>query len=266
MAQLKQDASGTYYEDKLSAQVRARLLFDRETDIEAANNVGVVTNEFLEKLAKQKFELEKQRNAMLKGIFVMTFLMFFVSNGQDLTLPYISIKLSNVPGLNALLGLLMAVFLLFAQITGISIGAYSGLMEAVAKKRSANTLIDPDIISASVVPFQMVFKVLNSQFNIYHPVHIIPKRAASLVYWLAVNFIGALFVVTALLIFAYTGYFLIEHVPNSTFGVGAKSIGFAVMAAAILLNISADWAFSQKIYTTNSDDSQLTTELPSNNA
>lgn len=260
MEKLKQDAFGSYSEQKLSAQVRARLLFDREADIDAANKVGIVTNEFLEKLAKQKFELEKQRNGMLMGIFAMTFLMFFVANGQDMTLPYLNIKLSNVPGLNALIGLLMAFFLLLVQTTGISIGAYSGLMESVAKKRSADTLIDPDIVSASVVPLQMVFKVLSSQFNIYHPVHIVPKRFGSFVYWVAINFIAMLFFVITLLIFAYTGYFLIMHVPNSVFGIGAKAVGFAVMTAAILLNIAADWAFSQKVYSLHSDDLTPITE------
>lgn len=248
MSDYQTDKLGVWFKSRMSAQVRARLLFDREIDIDAAHNVGIASNEFLEKLAKQKFELEKQRNSLISGIFILTFAVFFAANGKDFKVPGLEITLSSVPGVHSLIGLAAAFFILFAQIAGINIGAYSGLMEAISKKRSANTLVDPDIISASVIPFQMIFKILNPNFNTYHVVHIVPQWLGALFYRVSMGLLSLLLLGCVLLIMSYTAYFLAAHVPNTVFGIAAKIAGFTALACTLLLNLAADFEFSQRSY------------------
>ena len=223
------------------------MLFSRESDIDAIHKLNFFSEETLEKLVKQKFALEKQRDNMLRNIIALAFLMYLVSNGQSMVLPFLKIDLASIPGLQALLGLLMAVHILFAEIAGINVGAYSGLIEEFSKRKSNDTVIDPDLVTASVVPFQMFLKILRVRFNIYHPVHIVPHGFCAFMYAASIFVTMALIFSFIALVYLYTAYFLAFEVPNSYFGIGAKTIGYIALVATALIHIAANWEFKQTV-------------------
>ena len=185
---------------------------------------------------------------MLRTMMALTFLMFFVSNGQSMTIPYFKIDLASVPGLNALIGFANSFTILMIAMTGVTIGAYGGLIDQFAQQRSNNTVVDPDIISASLSPQMLAMKILRVQFNTHHPVYIVPKAIGSFVYGCAVHSVVLAIFGTAILVYLYTIYFLVAQVPNNYFGIGAKSLSLFFLTSSAIISIAANWDFAQRVY------------------
>lgn len=241
----------TWFPQRLSAQVRARLLFARESEIDAEREVAVFSDEILEGLVKQRAHFEEQRTAMLRTIIILAFVMFFVSNGQNMVVPYLNIDLASIPGLNALLGFATSFSILMLALTGVNIGAYGGLIDQFSSRRSGNTLVDPDIITASVAPLQLSLKIFRVQFNTFHPVHIVPGGFAAFLYSAAVLSMIMVVMGSALLVCVYTCYFLVVHVPNNYFGIGAKCISFFSLFGAAIISFAANAELKQRVYLVN---------------
>lgn len=237
-----------WYNDSLSAQVRARLLFAREAEIDAAKAASVFTDEVFEGLVRQRATLETQRTRMLQAAIVLTFTMFFVSNGQSLTLPYVGIDLASVPGLSALLGFTTSFTLLMLSLCGANIGAYGGLIDQFSRRRAKDGLVDQDIVSASIAPTQLVLKILNARFSWFHTVHVKPYWLGTSIYNLALWSTTTVLLGSGLFIYTYTAYFLITNIPNNYFGIGSKAISLFTLLAALLVHIAVNWSFKQRVY------------------
>lgn len=240
--------SPKHFYDKYSAQVRARLLFQREVDLASAGDNKFFSKETYDGIVQQRAEIEKQRNGFLRNVFFCIFAMILVSNGQDVTIPVLNMNLASIPGLNPLLSIYAAITIFFSGIFSISVGAYTGLMDQFSIKLTGDSLVDPDILSASKAPQQLFLKVFRVRFNTFHPVHIEPTPFSRFLY----HFATFLVLLPLLLIFGfmyiYVTYFSLAHVENDWIGVTSKVIVISTLVISICLHLIADWPLKQKIY------------------
>tara|TARA_Y100000815_G_C13187287_1_gene441563 strand:- start:25 stop:816 length:792 start_codon:yes stop_codon:yes gene_type:complete len=244
----------------LSAQARSRLLFDRELALDSSEN-PVYNQKTLEGLISQREVLEKQKAGMIRNIALLIFSMYLVANGQDIEVPWINLRLSDVPGLNSLLGLASTSGLLFLAFAMVSSGAYTGLIEQFTKKLSINGLLDPDILTASLTTQQLFLKIFRVRFHTFQEVHIKPTFEGRLVYNLAI-FLPVLILLGMFgAAYLFIGYFLFQHIPNNYFGIGSKALSIGMLFASLFINLASLLPLRQRWQL-----SELDTPLPDRSA
>jgi len=245
--QVQQERPKQRIVQRLSAQVRARLLFNTEVAIDAINKLGFINDDLLKGLVEQRKLMEKQRSDFARNMVLLIFVMYLTSNGQNLTIPGTTIQLSGIPGLSMFLGFLVSMHLVLIAMTGISVGAYSGLIYQISMRKFGDTVVDPDIHTASLAPQWLMIKLFQSPFNPHHAVHINPRRSGRAVYWLAHNLGGLIFTSLFGLIYIYVAHFLIITLPNDVFGLATKITCLLLCAYSIFLHFASNAPFAQDV-------------------
>ncbi|MFN3211934.1 MAG: hypothetical protein ACE37M_02400 [Henriciella sp.] len=237
-----------HFFDRYSAQVRSRLLFQREVDLASAGENKYYSKETYDGIVQQRAAIEKQRNTFLRNVFFCIFAMILVSNGQDISLPILNVSLASIPGLNPLLSIYAAITIFFSCVYGISVGAYTGLMDQFSIKMTGNSSVDPDILSASKAPQQLFLKIFRVRFNTFHPVHIEPTPFSRIVYYSATLLALLPIMLIFVFMYIYVVYFCLNHVGDDWIGTSSKVITISTLVISLYLHMIADWPLKQKVH------------------
>lgn len=242
------ESNGPHIFQRLSAQVRARLLFQRELDIAAGAAVQCFSKETYEGVVRQRAKMEQQRSVFLRNVFFCIFAMILVSNGQDVQVPILNMNLASIPGLNPMLSVYAAITILFSTVYSINVGVYTGLMDQFAIKLTGNSVVDPDILNAAHAPHQLFIKIFSLRFNSYNDVHIQPGVLAHCFYLIAMILVTLLVSAIYGCMYAYVGYFALVHLEDNYVGIAAKVLTIFTMTVSVFLHAAANLSFKQTVY------------------
>lgn len=223
-----------------SAQVRGRLLFRTELEIDYQQPPHVFDREVLGGLVEQYNHMNNQRDNLLKGLMINVFAMFLVANGQDFDVPGINLTLSAIPALKPFLLFVAATQMVLCVLIGSSVATYRGLIEEFSIKAADVSPVDPEIITSSILPNWLVIKIFRKKFSFYHDARIKPARATSLIYQFCNASMGIFFFTCIAAVYLFIVGFGLLYVGNDVFSVIVKVVSFMALFVSVVVHFAAN--------------------------
>jgi len=223
---------------KLSANVRARLLYKREIEIDAAGQ-KLFSNEYLESLIDKKNSIDNKMGRMLLTSIAMVSLLYLTGNGVHAELKVIGVNLGAIPGLLVLLSLSSTYAIAMATFTFLNSQSYAALIDQVVLQKTQDGIVDPEVLKSSHSEEWLSFKTMRPDFNLYAPVHIKMNRLGSFLNGLSFTAMVIVSIAPFVALFILQPYFSIEFLPDTPIGKTAKIFScFAVFSSVFAIVIS----------------------------
>jgi hypothetical protein len=238
---------------KLTALVKARLLFADEIRIADHAENKIFSEDFLENLIIQKNKMISQRDNMLKSFVFLVFSIYLVSNGSSINVPGFGISLNQIPGLLILLFLVCPIFAILWSMCHISVQGYDALIDQIIiAKKSDYTTIDPDIIKAAYEPYWFFLKLYRNEFNIYEQNRFAISSAGS--FSNAIAMFGVGFVMTFCLFvpILYLMYAVSTQTASDLFGWAVRIYSYVGIFISILILLLEYLEFKHEVRTVTS--------------
>jgi hypothetical protein len=230
---IKEDAIGPYIEQRLSALVRARILFKREIEIDRGGEEINFDKDYLLRIVERKSDIDAQMQRVLTSAAGATLLIYLVGRGVDPTIPVWGVKLLAIPGVLIFLTAFASYALVMASIFFFNSQTYAALIDQVILQNSKDGVIDVDLIKAGHESEWLIFKVLRKEFSIYAPVHIEFEAWGSFFNQAIFFLISVVAVAPFIFIIVALPALSIAFLPNDSLGFAAK--GFSILCAALVL-------------------------------
>jgi hypothetical protein len=242
-SEIKEDAAGPYIEQRLSALVRARILFKREIEIDRGGKEINFDKDYLLRIVDRKRDVDAQMYKILTSAAGATLLIYLVGRGVDPTIPVWGVKLLAIPGVLIFLTAFASYALVMASIFFFNSQTYAALIDQVILQNSKDGVIDVDMIKAGYESEWLIFKVLQKEFSFYAPVHIEFKSWGSF-------FSRAIFVLISLVAIAPFIAIIIAlpalavtFLPSDTLGFATKALSILCATLVLILTIVANLEF-----------------------
>jgi hypothetical protein len=196
---------------KLSAQVRARILFGREVEIDTNTGANLINDEIFLGLLERRQNIARQRDRIVRSIFVMIALVYALGNEWTVQIPGIQVSIENESYLTGAILCFASLGIMQMMVNFGAEQSYDSLIDQIIIKKSKNTIIDPDIIKAAYQDNFLILKVLRKNFNIYHEDTIKLRPFATFLYGAVVSsivfvWVSFFFVVSALIVYLSLAY------------------------------------------------------------
>lgn len=156
---------------KLSAMVRARLLFKREIEIDRGH-ANLFNLAYFERLVSMKQAIDAEMAKTLTGSGMLAILVYLVGVGSNAKMPAWGIELSSIPGVVILLSLVCSFMLTLASVSFMNSQTYDALIDQIILDATEQGVTDVDMLKASFHKEWLIFKVLRADFSFHAPVHI----------------------------------------------------------------------------------------------
>ena len=246
-SEIKEDQTGPYIEQNLSALVRARLLFKREIEIDRGGEEVNFDKDYLLRIVEKKSHVDVQMQRILTSAVGATFLIYLLGKGVDPSVPVWGLKLLAIPGVLIFLTAFASYGLAMAGIFFYNSQTYAALIDQVILQNSKDGVVDVDLIKAGYESEWLIFKVLRRPFSFYAPVHIEFRSWGTFFNTATFVLISIVAVTPFLLIIVALPALAVAFLPNDIYGVAAK--GFSVLCAALvlLLTVVANFGFKCEV-------------------
>ncbi len=230
---------------RISALVRARLLFQREVSIDRGGDSKFDEANF-QRLIQVKSQVDAEMSKMLVSAAALTLLLYLVGAGINPELPVWGIQISGVPGILLFLAVASAFNVALATYAFFNSQTYAALIDQFVLKETREGVLDVDMLKASYEKEWLIFKVLRRDFSFYAPVHI-------QVGWLgrtlnSITFVSMVLISTSpsyILVLAQP-YLTLTLLPNDWGSVLAKGFSLACSLSVFLLITVTQFKFKSE--------------------
>lgn len=244
---MKEDNEGAFIEQRLSALVRARLLFKREIEIDRGGKEVNFDSDYLVRLVEKKNLVDVQMQKILTSAAGATLLIYLLGKGVDPTVPVWGVKLLAIPGVLIFLTAFASYGLAMASISFYNSQTYLALIDQVILENSKDGVIDVDMIKAGYESEWLIFKALRKPFSFYAPVHIEFNWFGRVMNSITFYLVAIIAVTPFILLIVSLPYLAMTFLPDDGFGLGAKAFSMICAGSAILLTVVANFEFSCKV-------------------
>lgn len=148
----------------LSPTVRLMLSFKNDLD----KDTGLLFNQAtLDRFIHQQNLALQRRDALVKSVFVVNFLIVLLVSKIQFSLPTFDINVFEIPFLLNLLLLSSSLSFLFLNYAFINEQCYRHVVAQYGVKQSGKDGLDPDFFNASNMFFEFAHKIFRPSFKIY---------------------------------------------------------------------------------------------------
>lgn len=232
---------------RLSVIVRARLLFQREVEIDRGSGNPKFDQEYFSRLIESKKAIDVQMVRMLISAAAFTLLFYLVGKGMSPDVPLWSVKLSSVPGILTFLALLSGYTVSMAAYAFFNSQAYVALIDQFILLDSQHGIIDVDMVKASHEQEWLIFKILRQDFSLYAPVHIsfgwLGRFLSQLTFFLMI--VVAIMPFFALLL--AVPYLTATLLENDLIGLATQGFVYLCVASVVLLLVISNLGFTCEV-------------------
>ena len=243
-SEVKEDAQGPYFEQRLSVLVRARLLFKREIEIDRGGAEVNFDNDYLRRVVEKKQSIDMQMYKMLSSSAGATFLLYLIGVGVDPSVPIWGVKLLAIPGVLIFIAFFASYGLAMSGVAFYNSQTYGALIDQVILQNSKDGIIDVDMIKAGHESEWLIFKALRGPFSLYAPVHIEFKGFGRFVNAITFFIVSLIAVTPFILIIFALPYLAIHFLPNDVFGIAAKGFSLLCATSVVLLTVVTNFGFT----------------------
>lgn len=222
-------------EQKLSILVRARLLFQREIEIDRGSDVRKFDQAYLLRILEMKQLVDTQMQRLLLSATGSTLLFYLVGKGMDPVLPLWGLKLTSVPGVLVFISLFSAYAMSMAAYSFYNSQSYSALIDQIILDQARDGILDVDMIKASHEAEWLIFKALRADFSFYAPVHIKYKGFGRFFSSLTFATISIVAMLPFLVLICAVPYLAIIFLENDFIGLATKSFIFLCVISVFFL-------------------------------
>ena len=231
----------------LSVLVRARLLFQREIEIDRGSGKNVFNKEYFLRIIEMKRGIEGQMQKLLASASGATLLLYLVGKGMDPALPLWGLQLSAIPGAIVFLALFAAFGTVMASLSFYNAQVYSALIDQVILDETAHGTLDVDMLKASYEQEWLIFKALRSEFSFYAPTHIRYKwvgRTASLVTFMMLVLVAMMPFLALMIAVPFLSF---SYLPSDWVGLTTKCFVVACSLSVALLILITSAGFKCEV-------------------
>lgn len=239
----KLDEQVQVIEQKLSVLVRARLLFQREVEIERGGDISVFNQDYVGKVISNKQKIDFQMNKMLASSAGFSLLLYLVGNGLNPEVPLWGLALSAIPGVGIFLSFISAYTLALAAFLFINSQTYTALIDQLILFDSRKGVIDVDMVKAAHESEWLIFKALRSDFSLYAPVHIEFQAVGRIFNKLTLAAMTLIAIMPFIFLIAVVPYLSTTMLEDTFFGIAAKWFTYLCVGTVLLLLVVANMSF-----------------------
>lgn len=220
---------------KISAHVKARLLFERELVVDAGSKPRLFDDEVLKKLVERKSDAAKQRDTMTRATVLPLLFAYALALGFSISIPSFQINIEYKNHLIGLLTCLSCVSLLQVFVFLDTEQTYDGLIDQFIIERSSQKSVDPDLLKAAYQTQILFLKTLRNRFNLYDPDSLRFKKFGAAVTRYTLKYVASIWGALFLVLYAAELYLTIVFIPTDIVGWIMKIICWACILGAILI-------------------------------
>ena len=223
------------FEQRLSALVRTRLLFNREIDIDRASETPKFDQAYLLRVLEMKKLVDQQMNKLLVSATASTLFFYVLGKGMDPVLPIWGLKLTAVPGILIFITLFSAYAMAMAAYAFYNSQTYLALIDGLILYDDKNGVIDTDMIKASYETEWLIFKALRRDFSFYTPVHINYRSLGKAVNSVTLSMMYMVAMLPFLALIVAVPYLAATFLDNDVIGIATKSFVVLCVASVVFL-------------------------------
>lgn len=229
---------------KLSSDMKARHLFQREVLLDAQNDDPFLDSDALKAIIQNKEKFISERDKLLKsGSFCLS-LAIALAFGLSVSISQISIDENVRPLIIGVFTCITALSILQIIICLANENLYQALIDNVIIEKAKSSRIDPDVMAAAFQPIHLIFKATRTPFNLYEQDSIRTSAFGSRAYSIAIWFVLQIWFLTFWMIFGVVAWLAIFHFPPGYLGWIMRVFAFSAIAAGLVVHLVQQVEFS----------------------
>lgn len=226
-------------ECKISPVVRARILYEREFNIDSRREKGFYDDNYFKGIVKQRDSTVAQRDALIKSMLLAILFMSFFVSGIEIKLPYFEISINSFPSIVYIVSVFLSFCFLMFAVNFVNEQAYMGLIDSYLISKYADKAVDYQTVRAAHITEHLFIRVFKDRFfdnEIYSVLEIKPKKIARIANFCCNFIVGTLFLL--LILMSLGGFLLyvnVYHVESGIFGWIVRFVNLLLFVSSIFI-------------------------------